>query len=288
MSQLHGPIVDVWMQHPTPRLGAEPMFESLRRWVPGTKLAPSVSVPLATAIDAMETAGIRLGLICAWWGPRGPLIDNDEVAAFIREYPDRLLGIASVDLSRPMDAVRELRRAVRQFGFRGLRVLPWLWNLPPDDRRYYPLYAECIELDIPFCLQVGHTGPLAPSEPGRPIPYLDHVALDFPDLRIVADHIGFPWTSEMISLATKYTNVYIDPSAYKVRRYPQELVDYLRGHGRQKVLFGSNYPAWPAKDCLEDFEILNLDETAAQLFLYGNAISVFKLDELEHTRGRSR
>jgi uncharacterized protein len=216
--------------------------------------------------------------VCAWWGPRGPLIDNDEVAALVRERPDRLTGVASVDLGRPMAAVRELRRAVRELGFRALRILPWLWNLPPDDRRYYPLYTECIELDIPFCLQVGHTGPLAPSEPGRPIPYLDHVALDFPELRIVGGHIGFPWTSEMISLATKYPNVYIDTSAYKARRYPPELVEYMRGHGRQKVLFGSNYPAWPAKDCLEDFEILNLDETTARLFLYENATRVFKLE----------
>jgi uncharacterized protein len=277
MSPLHGRIIDVWMQHPTPRLGSEPMFESLRRWVPSTQLAPSVSAPLATTIDAMDAAGVRLGLVCAWWGPRGPLIDNDEVAALVRERPDRLIGVASVDLARPMAAVRELRRAVRELGFRALRILPWLWNLPPDDRRYYPLYVECIELDIPFCLQVGHTGPLAPSEPGRPIPYLDHVALDFPYLRIVGGHIGFPWTSEMISLATKYPNVYIDTSAYKARRYPPELVDYMRGHGRQKVLFGSNYPAWPAKDCLEDFAMLKLDEPTARLFLYENATRVFKL-----------
>ena len=158
--------------------------------------------------------------------------------------------MAAVDLARPMVAVRELRRCVRDLGFRALRVVPWLWNLPPSDRRYYPLYAECVELGVPFCLQVGHTGPLCPSEPGRPIPYLDTVALEFPELVIVAGHIGYPWTAEMISLATKYPNVYIDTSAYKASRYPGELVDYLRGHGRRKVLFGSNHPAWPAADCL--------------------------------------
>jgi len=156
MSPLNGRIIDVWMQHPTPCLGSEPMFESLRRWVPSTKLGSSGSVPLATTIQAMDAAGVALGLVCAWWGPHGPLIDNEDVAAFIRERPDRLIGVASVDLGRPMAAVRELRRAVRELGFRALRILPWLWNLPPDDRRYYPLYAECIELDIPFCLQVGH------------------------------------------------------------------------------------------------------------------------------------
>jgi hypothetical protein len=253
------------------------MFESLRRWVPTTTLAGPDSVPLAATIEAMDTAGVRLGLVCAWWGPRGPLIDYDEVASFVREYPDRLVGVASVDLARPLAAVRELRRAVRELGFRALRVLPWLWNLPPDDRRYYPLYSECIELDIPFCLQVGHTGPLAPSEPGRPIPYLDHVALEFPDLRIVGGHIGYPWTAEMISLATKYQNLYIDTSAYKVRRYPNDLVEYLRTHGRRKVLFGSNYPARPAKDCLAGFGSLGFDDDATQLFLYQNAARVFKV-----------
>jgi predicted TIM-barrel fold metal-dependent hydrolase len=97
MSPLQDRIIAVWMQHPTPRLGSAPMFESLRRWVPSTQLAPSVSIPLATTIDAMDAAGVRLGLVCAWWGPRGPLIDNDEVAALVRERPDRLIGVASVD-----------------------------------------------------------------------------------------------------------------------------------------------------------------------------------------------
>lgn len=93
-----------------------------------------------------------------------------------------------------------------------------VWMQHPT-RRYYPLYAECIELDVPFCLQVGHTGPLMSSEPGRPIPYLEHVALEFPELRIVAGHIGAPWTQEIISPATKFPNVHIDTSAYKVKRY---------------------------------------------------------------------
>ncbi len=269
-----GYIVDAWMQHPTERLSSQAIFESLRRWVPRTLSGEGT---LEETIGAMDVAGVRVGLLCAWWGPQGALVDNDEVASFVRRYPDRLVGVASVDLARPMAAVRELRRAVRQLGFRALRVLPWLWNLPPDDRRYYPLYTECVELDIPFCLQVGHTGPLCPSEPGRPIPYVDHVALEFPELRIVGGHIGYPWTAEMVSLATKYPNVYIDTSAYKARRYPPELVAYLRSHGRKKVLFGSNHPAWPAKDCLDGFETLGLDEEAQALFLHENAERVFKL-----------
>jgi predicted TIM-barrel fold metal-dependent hydrolase len=205
------------------------------------------------------------------------MISNDEVAAFVEEHPDRFVALAAVDLHRPMAAVRELRRCVRDLGFKGLRVIPWLWGLPPDDRRYYPLYAECVELGVPFCLQVGHTGPLRSSEPGRPIPYLDNVALDFPELVIVGGHTGYPWTEEMVALARKYPNVYIDTSAYTTRRYPPELVRYLRADGRKKVMFGSNFPMIAPEKALADLDSLELDDEARRLFLDGNARRVFDL-----------
>lgn len=268
-------IVDVWMQHPTPRFLQQSFFASLRRW---TRQDEFPAVPLETTIAAMDQASVDIGLIAAWWGPNGPLIDNDEVAAFVRQYPTRLCGIASVDLAQPMAAVRELRRCVKQLGFRGLRLVPWLWNLPPDDRRYYPLYAECIELDVPFCTQVGHTGPLLSSEPGRPIPYLERVALEFPELRIVAGHIGAPWTQEIISLATKFEHLYIDTSAYKATRYPADFVEFLRGRGARKVMFGTNYPMLSAQACLEGLEQLGLQPDARLAFLSANARRVFKLD----------
>ena len=268
-------IIDVWMQHPTLKFISQPMFDSLRRWVGAERL--SEEIPVETTVAVMDEAGVRVGLLCAWWGPAGPLISNDEVAAMVAKYPDRFVGIASVDLYRPMDGVRELRRCVKGLGFKGLRIVQWLWDLPPTDRRYYPLYAECIELDIPVCLQVGHTGPLRPSEPGRPIPYIDEVALEFPELSIVCGHIGYPWTVEMIAVATKHPNVYIDSSAYIAKRYPREFVDYMKTNGRQKVLFGTNYPMLTAKACLTDLATLGLDDEAERLFLCHNAKRVFRL-----------
>jgi len=268
-------IIDVWMQHPTLRFINQPMFDSLRRWT-GTGIVTE-EIPLEFTVAAMDAAGVGLGLISAWHGPQGALISNDEVAGFIARYPDRFAGLAAVDLYRPMEAVRELRRCVKTLGFKGLRIVQWLWNLPPTDRRYYPLYAECVELDVPVCLQVGHTGPLMPSEPGRPIPYIDEVALDFPGLRIVCGHIGYPWTVEMIAVATKHVNVFIDTSAYTVKRYPPELAVYMKKHGSKKVMFGTNYPMVSAEMCLKDFDELGMGEEAAALFLSGNARSVFKL-----------
>lgn len=268
-------IVDAWIQHPGAKMLRDPLFASLRRWLGADELP---EFPLEATLAALDGAGVACALTSAWVGPRGAMISNDEVAAQVAANPGRLVGIASVDLSSPMDAVRELRRCVRRLGFRGLRVLPWLWGLPPNDRRYYPLYAECIELGIPFCLQVGHAGPLRPSEPGRPIPYLDEVACDFPELVIVGGHIGYPWTEEMISLARKYPNVHIDVSAWKPSRYPAPLVEFLRGGGRRKVLFASNHPMLLPGACLAEVEQLGLDEEAKRLFLSENARRVFGLE----------
>ncbi len=276
-------VVDAWMQHPSGAMLDDPMFDSLRAWSHGR--LPRGALPLEWTVRAMDHAGVGRGLLCAWWGPGGPLISNDEVADAVARYPDRFAGVASVDFTAPTYAIRELRRCVRDLGFKALRIIPWLWGLPPDDRRYYPLYAECVELEIPFCTQVGHAGTLRASDPGRPIPYLDHVAVEFPELVIVGGHIGYPWTTEMIALATKYPNVYIDTSAYTVKRYPAELVAYLRGHGRHKVLFGSNHPAWPAADCLQDLGQLGLDSETTAAFLHANAERVFNLDVKSQIRG---
>ncbi|MBO6826740.1 MAG: amidohydrolase [Sneathiella sp.] len=268
-------IVDAWMQHPTPRHSADPMFASLRRWTAGQG-RPDVITPEHT-IAALDQGGVDHAMAAAWSGPQGWLIDHEEVKAMADAYPGRIIGVAGADLFNPMAAVRELRRVVKDYNFKALRIVPWLWNLPPTDRRYYPLYAECVELGIPFCTQVGHTGPLRPSETGRPIPYLDEVALDFPELVIVAGHIGYPWTEEMIAVATKHENVYIDTSAYTVKRYPPELIRFMKSHGKHKVLFGTNYPMITPSRALDGLEGIGLDEETKELFLGGNAKKVFKL-----------
>ena len=154
------------------------------------------------------------------------MISNDEVAAFVEESEGRLVGVGSVDITRPMEATREIRRCIHELGFKAIRLLPWLWSVPPTDRLFYPVYTACCELGVPFCTQIGHTGPLMPSEVGRPI-YLDQVALDFPDLVIVGGHIGYPWTDEAIN---KARNVFIDTQ----QSYPPQLSS--RHHGSHKVL----------------------------------------------------
>ena len=266
-------IIDAWAQHPTLRHTQDPIFDSLRRWTKAP--LPSEPLPVAATLAMMDQGGVNKSLISAWVAPRNVMISNDEVAGFVAQAPDRLVGVGSVDISKPMAAVREVRRCVQELGFKAIRVLPWLWEVPPTDRRFYPVYTACCELGVPFCTQIGHTGPLMPSEVGRPI-YLDQVALDFPELSIVAGHIGYPWTDEAIAVATKHENVFIDTSAYTVKRYPLSLVDFMKSHGKTKVLFGTNYPMIMPAKALEGMDTLGLDPSIAALFLGGNAQRVFK------------
>jgi predicted TIM-barrel fold metal-dependent hydrolase len=270
-------VIDVWMQHPTLRFIKHDMFASLHRWT-GAGI-PSEQPPIEVTVEAMDAAGVDFGLLSAWTAPRQlPLISNDEVAGWVAEHPSRFAGLAAVDLNRPMEAVRELRRCVGEFGFKGLRVVPWLWEAPPTDRRYYPLYAACVELGVPFFTQVGHTGPLRPSETGRPIPYIDQVAIDFPELVIIGGHIGYPWTEEMVAVCRKHENVFIDTSAYIPRRFPPELVSYMTGRGgRRKVLFGTNFPMIGHAQALDGLDQLGLDDETRELFLHGNADRLLKL-----------
>lgn len=267
-------IIDAWAQHPTLRHTQDPIFDSLRRWTKAP--LPSTQLPVSATLAAMDQARVTKSLISAWVAPRNVMISNDEVASFVAQAPDRLVGVGSVDISKPMAAVREVRRCVQELGFKAIRILPWLWECPPTDRRFYPIYTACCELNVPFCTQIGHTGPLMPSEVGRPI-YLDQVALDFPELNIVAGHIGYPWTDEAIAVATKHEHVYIDTSAYTVKRYPASLLEFLQQHGRSKVMFGTNYPMITPAKALDGLDTLTLDAQTLALFLGGNAQRVFKL-----------
>ena len=269
--------IDAWIQHPTQRFITQEAFVSLRRWT-GEGAIPTDEIPLSVTLDAMDAASVDQALITAWHGPEGALISNDEVAAAVAQAPGRLHAIASADLRKPMEGVRELRRRVEDDGFKGLRVLPWLWEVPPTDRRFYPLYAACVDLGVPFCTQVGHTGPLRPSETGRPIPYIDQVAIDFPELTIVCGHVGYPWTEEMVAVARKHENVVIDTSAYTTKRLPPELITYMKSKsGRSKVLFGSNFPMIAPQHALEGLQELDLDDETTALYLHGNAERVFNL-----------
>ncbi len=265
----------MWGQVTTPRMAAAPWMQTLLRWTgrEHEQIVPSV----ASTLESMDAADVDITFLSAWYGPEGPLITNEEVAAQIAEAPARFRGLASVDLRKPVEAVRQIRKWTQDEAFVGVRVVPWLWDEPPNHRLYYPLYVACVEAGVPLCTQIGHTGPLRRSEPGRLIPYLEDVLLDFPDLVVVGGHVGFPWIDELTSLTFKYPNLYVDTSAYTLARLPDAFITYLRGAGAGRVMFGTNWPMIPHARCLRDIDRLGLSDEEATQFLGDTARRVFRL-----------
>lgn len=267
--------VDVWAQITTRRMADQPWMKTLLRWT-GQEDGRPLPTPLST-LAAMDAANVEISLISGWSSPQGDLISNDEVEAQMEDAPKRLRGLASVDLSNPMAAVREIRHRMEGGRFVGVRVVPWLWDLPPNDRRYYPIYAACVEAGVPFCTQIGHTGPLRRSETGRLIPYLEDVLLDFPELVVVGGHVGFPWLDELTTLTIKFPNFHVDTSAYALHRLPSDFVSWMKGVGQSRVMFGTNWPMLSPQKCLEGLDGLGLTPEQTEAFLTGNARRVFNL-----------
>ena len=268
-------IVDVWTQVPGQRLLDQPWLDSLRRWTSDDFDADALSPDVLLA--AMDKAGVSQSLVSAWSAPGGALVSNADMMTTLQAAPDRLKGLAGADLSRPMEAVRELREIVDGRSVVGVRVIPWVWDLPPNDRRYYPIYAACVDLGVPFCTQIGHTGPLRRSETGRLIPYLEDVLLDFPELKIVGGHVGFPWIDELTTLAVKFENFFVDVSAYRLGRLPPDFVAFMKGPGHGRVMFGSNWPMVDMGRSLAELDSLCLEANAQADFLAGTARRVFGL-----------
>jgi predicted TIM-barrel fold metal-dependent hydrolase len=182
---------------------------------------------------------------------------NDKVASYINDYPDRLIGFAAIDPRRGKEATRELDRCIEELGFKGVKLWP-LTGFYPDNRKFYPFYKRVEELGATILC---HTG-MGPSKTylkyNRPM-YVDTIAVDFPNINIIMAHMGDPWYSEAISVATKNPNVYVDISGLEpvFKRAPfvffQNLLEAKMSCGIEKILFGSDWPLFSPILSLKDY-----------------------------------
>lgn len=200
----------------------------------------------------------------------------DQVHEAVKEYPDRLIGIAGYNPLKIKDSIKEIERGVVDYGFKGVYAHVHGFGIPLNDKKMYPCYAKCAELGVPIILQTGHALELQPSEVGRPI-YLDEVALDFRDLVIVGSHTGWPWCEELIALAWKHENVYLDVSAHLPKYLDKSVVQFMDSRGRDKVMFGSNGFPFALSIFKNQFLELPVKEETKRKVLRENAIRLFKL-----------
>lgn len=231
----------------------------------------------------MDAAGIEKAfLVAARIGQPGLVgswsLPYETVYEAVKRFPDRFHGLAGIDPTEGMNAVRELQRAVEDYGFVGAHGYPHWFELAPDHARWYPIYAKCVELDVPIQLQVGQSLIYEPRRPlrsvGRPISF-DGVACDFPELKLVGIHIGIPWTDEMIAMAWKHPNVYIVADAHAPKHWPDSFVRYIDSYGQDKVMFGTDFPVLPFERMRREVEELGLRPEPKRKFLRDNAKRVY-------------
>jgi len=242
-------------------------------------------VSVEAYLEKMDRAGIEHALIPAvrCGDPRlstSFAIPYERVASVCEQHPARFSGLAGVDPSRPMEGVRELERGVRDYGFVGAHLYPHWFELPPDHAKYYPFYAKCCELDVPLMMQVGHCldyrrDHVLPSV-GRPIA-LDRVAIDFPELKLIGIHLGWPWTEEVIAVAYKHENVYVAGDAYAPKHWPPSFVHFANSWGQDTCLFGTDWPVVDPERAIADVEALGLRDEPKRKLLRENALKIFRL-----------
>src|SRR5690625_512606 len=207
----------------------------------------------------------------------GRKISNEVVADVVNKYPDRLKGYAGIDPLKGMDAVRELEHAVKSLGLVGVSIEPFEYNLYPDDKKMYPIYAKCVELGVPVSIHCSiNFSNQKLMEYGHP-KYIDAVAVDFPELKIIAMTPGWPWVGELIGVAWRHPNVFIQTAAIrpKYMNMPNtgwgEIIHYGNTVLQNKILFASSWPLLPLKRTIEEIKEFPLKDEVKEKWLSGNA-----------------
>ena len=188
------------------------------------------------ALDEMDKHGIERAMISVRFG-------NPLGARALKEHPERFIGSYAVDPNLGMEGVRELKKAVEVYGVKAATAFPagCVPQVPINDKKFYPLYAACVDLDIAIFVCAGVPGPRVPML-CQDVALIDEVCWFFPELRFVTRHGCEPWTDLMVKLMLKYPNLYYSTSAFAPRFYPQAIVEFANTRGADKILYAGYFP----------------------------------------------
>lgn len=222
------------------------------------------------------------------------LVSNEEILHAAGENPNVLIPFASVHPARGATGVEEAKRLIER-GVRGFKFHPNLQDFFPNDRIAYPLYEVIAEAGLVALFHTGHSG-MGTGMPGgggirlkysNPM-YVDDVAVDFPEMKIILAHPSFPWQDEALSVCLHKPNVYIDLSGWSPKYFPENLIQYANTLLKRKMLFGSDYPAIKPERWIEDFEVAGFRDEVKPLILKENAVELLCLDGGDRWKGEIR
>ena len=240
---------------------------------------PEDADPVVAALEAMDRHGIERAMLGVG---RGGDDDRERsgVHRALDQHPDRFIGSWAVDPNHGMTAVRDLVKAYETLGIRAATAFPAGCNpqVPINDKRFYPLYAKCVELDIPIFICTGVPGPRVPMACQK-TELLDEVCWFFPELKVVMRHGAEPWEELAVKLMLKWPNLYYSTSAFAPRYYPQAIVDFANSRGADKVMYAGYFPMGLSLDRIfAELPDVPFKDDVWPKFLRENALRVLGLD----------
>lgn len=232
---------------------------------------PSDGDPLAYTLAEMDRHGIQVAMVA--WSEEGP------TGRALRDHADRFVASVSVDPNQGVEALRAIRRG-HEAGARSVQCFPAGCHpqVPIDDARLHPIYAACVELDLPVFVCAGVPGPRVPLA-CQHVERIDEVCSTFPELRFVIRHGAEPWADLAVELMSKWPNLSYSTSAFAPRYYPRAIIDYANGDGADQVLYAGYFPMGLSLErIMRELAEVPLRDDVWPKFLSGNARALLRLD----------
>lgn len=227
---------------------------------------------IAYTIAEMDKYGIERAMM-------GVDDDNEIVKTALTRHPDRFFCSYHANPNNGMDEVRRIERMKREYGIKAVTAFPsgLCPQVPINDKRWYPVYAKCVELNLPFACCVGVPGPRLPMEPQK-VEHIDEVCWFFPELKFVMRHGAEPWTDLAVKLMLKYPNLSYMTSAFAPKHYPKTIIDYANTRGADKIMYAGYFPMGLSLERIfREMPNVPFRDEVWPKFLRENAVRIFGL-----------
>jgi len=242
-------------------------------------------LPFEEFLANMEKSGISLAVLHGEYTYGDVHLLNKTVGETVRKHSDQLIGFAGIDPIASEDPVGDLDRYVKEWGMKGLNLQPWVQGLYPNDKRCYPLYDYCQQNKLPVAIHASVNFSVNRKiDYSRPL-HLDEIACDFPSLTIVANHGGWPWVNEMIAVAWKHPNVYLETGGVSPKYISRSgtgwelFLAYGNSMLQDQILFATN-SLIPHERVVRELDLLPLKDHVKEKFLHKNAMRILSLSSL--------
>ena len=240
------------------------------------------NLPFEKFLENMQQSGISLAILHAEYTYGNVHMLNKTVGGLVQKHPDKLIGFAGIDPLASEEPLNDLDRYVNEWGMKGLNLQPWVQGLYPNDKRFYPLYDYCQQNKLPVAIHASINFSMNRKiDYSRPL-HLDEIACDFPSLTIVANHGGWPWVNEMIAVAWKHPNIYLETGGVSPKYISragtgwEPFLAYGNSMLQDQILFATN-SLIPHERVVKELDLIPLKDHVKEKFLYKNAMRILGL-----------